>query len=127
MARKGQTRQYAADFSDPDGLAARGHDVVVGAQDGRQSFDERRPIASFAAPFELRLEDLRATLQQPAKEREVLPFRHALVSTFAQVIERQIAEPHDESRIADAIDATVYGVVLHERDATPRPDRASPR
>ena len=93
----------------------------------RQSFDEGRPIAALAAPFELRLEDLGTTLQQPAEQREVLAFRHALVATFAQVIERKISEPLDEGRITDPIDAPVYGVVLHERDATPGPDRASPR
>src|SRR5262249_2144241 len=58
---------------------------------------------------------------------EVLALGEAVVATLAELLEGQVLERLEERRVADAVAAPVRRVVVHCGDATPGPDRASPR
>src|ERR671919_2297175 len=96
--------------TDAEGLPARGALLLAG-EDLRQAFDDGNAAAR-AAPLDLRLQDLRAALDETPDEGQVLPLGQAFVAPGAELVDRQGVESTNEPRIADPIDAPL-GVLAH--------------
>src|SRR6266540_2181242 len=87
--------------------------MALGGEDLRQALHEGAHRAGPAAALDLGLQDLRAALDQSAKQGEVLPLCQALVPAAPQIVQGHRSKAVRVLRMKDAIDPAATALDCH--------------